>query len=89
MLFFTDGLSDERKVQDEEFGLEGIQELCARHIGESPLDLLGHLFSAIQRFTANCKQWNDMTAADIAAAATVANWVISRLFSIDLPLLFQ
>jgi len=63
MLFFTDGLSDARNVNDEEFGLEGIRELCARHVGESPRDLLGHLFSAIQRFTANCKQWNDMTAA--------------------------
>jgi len=52
-----------RNVHDEESGLEGIQELCARHVGESPPNLLGHLFSASQRFTANCKQWNDMTAA--------------------------
>jgi len=63
LLFFTDGLSDARNRYDQEFGLDGIQEVCRRHAGESPLDLLRHLFSAIQDFTANCKQWDDMTAA--------------------------
>jgi sigma-B regulation protein RsbU (phosphoserine phosphatase) len=63
LLFFTDGLSDARNLQDQEFGVEGIQDLCRRHAGESPLDLLGHLFLAIQDFTASCKQWDDMTAA--------------------------
>src|SRR5882724_7428736 len=63
LLFFTDGLSDARNFHEHEFGVEGIQEVCRRHAGESPLDLLGHLFSAIQDFTTNCKQWDDMTAA--------------------------
>lgn len=63
LLFFTDGLSDARNIHDQEFGVEGIQEVCHRHAGESPLDLLGHLFSSIQDFTAGCKQWDDMTAA--------------------------
>jgi len=26
------------------------------------VDLLGHLLTAIQEFTVNCKQWDDMTA---------------------------
>jgi sigma-B regulation protein RsbU (phosphoserine phosphatase) len=63
LLFFTDGLSDARNIHDREFGVEGIQDVCCRHAGESPLELLGHLFSTIQEFTANCKQWDDMTAA--------------------------
>jgi len=63
LLFCTDGLTDARSVRDEEFGLEGICEICRRRAGESPLDLLGHLFLGIQSFTANCKQWDDMTAA--------------------------
>jgi sigma-B regulation protein RsbU (phosphoserine phosphatase) len=63
VLFFTDGLSDARNVLEQEFGVEGIQSVCTRHVGESPLDLLGHLFSAIQIFTASCRQWDDMTAA--------------------------
>jgi sigma-B regulation protein RsbU (phosphoserine phosphatase) len=63
LLFFTDGLTDARNIADQEFGIEGIQSVCRRHAGESPLDLLSHLFSTIQDFTANCKQWDDMTAA--------------------------
>jgi sigma-B regulation protein RsbU (phosphoserine phosphatase) len=63
LLFFTDGLTDARNVAEHEFGVEGIQDVCRRHAGESPLDLLGHLFSTIQDFTTNCKQWADMTAA--------------------------
>lgn len=63
VLFFTDGLSDARNALDQEFGVDGILDVCSRHLGESPLDLLGHLFSAIQDFTANCRQWDDMTAA--------------------------
>jgi phosphoserine phosphatase RsbU/P len=63
LLFFTDGLTDARNISEQDFGIEGIQDLCRRHAGESPLDLLGHLFSAIQDFTTSCKQWDDMTAA--------------------------
>lgn len=63
VLFFTDGLSDARNALDQEFGVDGILDVCSRHVGDSPLDLLGHLFSAIQDFTANCRQWDDMTAA--------------------------
>src|SRR5579883_669341 len=63
VLVFTDGLTDARNLHDEEFGPEGIRDVCRRHAGESPLDLLGHLFRSIQSFTAHCKQWDDMTAA--------------------------
>ncbi len=63
LLFFTDGLTDARNSSDQEFGVEGVQNVCRFHAGESPLDLLGHLFSTIQDFTTNCKQWDDMTAA--------------------------
>jgi sigma-B regulation protein RsbU (phosphoserine phosphatase) len=69
LLFFTDGLTDARNLRDQDFGVEGIQEVCRRHDGESPLDLLGHLFSTIQDFTASCKQWDDMTAAYFHFAA--------------------
>jgi phosphoserine phosphatase RsbU/P len=63
VLFCTDGLTDARDVHDQDFGVGGIQDVCRRHAGESPLDLLGHRFSTIQEFTTNCKQWDDMTAA--------------------------
>ncbi len=63
LLFFTDGLSDARNIHEQEFGVEGIQDVCRRRAGETHLDLLRHLFSAIQDFTTDCKQWDDMTAA--------------------------
>jgi sigma-B regulation protein RsbU (phosphoserine phosphatase) len=63
ILFFTDGLSDARNIHDIEFGVDGIRDVCRRHEGESPLDLLRHLFCAIQNFSSSCKQWDDMTAA--------------------------
>lgn len=63
LLFCTDGLTDARNLQDQEFGLEGLQEVCRLHSTDSPLDLLGQVFSAIQEFTLHCRQWDDMTAA--------------------------
>ena len=62
ILFCSDGLTEARNLQEQEFGIEGLQEVCRRHAGETPLDLLGHIFAAIQEFTVECRQWDDMTA---------------------------
>lgn len=63
VLFFTDGLTDARNVHDCDFDQEGLKDVCYRHAGESRLELLGHIFSAIEEFSTNCQQWDDMTAA--------------------------
>jgi phosphoserine phosphatase RsbU/P len=63
VLFFTDGLSDARNVHDQEFEIDGLRAPCERHVGESRIELLGHIFNALQDFTTNCRQWDDMTAA--------------------------
>ncbi len=63
VFFCTDGLTDARNMYDEQFGVERIQEVCLRHSGEPSLELLRHVFSAIEEFTADCRQWDDMTAA--------------------------
>lgn len=63
LLFCTDGVTDARNLQDEEFGLERLQAVCQRHSGSIPLDLLGSVFYAVQEFTRDCRQWDDMTAA--------------------------
>jgi phosphoserine phosphatase RsbU/P len=63
VLFCSDGLSEARNFADEEFGLVGIQEVCRRHSSDSPIDLLGHIFAALESFTHNCQQWDDITAA--------------------------
>jgi sigma-B regulation protein RsbU (phosphoserine phosphatase) len=63
LLFCSDGLTDARNTRDQEFGLEGLQEICRRHCDDTPLDLLERVFAAIQDFTKGCRQWDDMTAA--------------------------
>jgi phosphoserine phosphatase RsbU/P len=63
VLFCSDGLTEARNLADEEFGAEGIGEVCHRHPFESPLDLLGHTFAALESFCRDCRQWDDMTAA--------------------------
>ncbi|HXR33187.1 MAG TPA: SpoIIE family protein phosphatase [Verrucomicrobiae bacterium] len=63
VLFCTDGLTDAQNGHGREFDLGGIQDVCHRHAGDSPTDLLNHVFSAIQEFSKNCAQSDDMTAA--------------------------
>jgi phosphoserine phosphatase RsbU/P len=63
LLFYTDGLTDARNCQEAEFEAEGLQQVCGSHAGKSQLELLGHIFSAIQKFMGDCPQFDDMTAA--------------------------
>jgi sigma-B regulation protein RsbU (phosphoserine phosphatase) len=63
VLFFTDGLTDARNIHDCDFEVEGLRDVCSRHSGESRVELLGHIFAAIEEFSTNCQQWDDMTAA--------------------------
>ena len=65
VLFFTDGLTDARNIQDEDFDVEGVREVCHRHGGESRIELLGRIFGAIEEFCRNCQQWDDMNSAVI------------------------
>jgi sigma-B regulation protein RsbU (phosphoserine phosphatase) len=63
ILFFTDGLTDARNIHEEDFDLEGMKKVCRQHAGESRVELLGHIFRAIEEFSADCHQFDDMTAA--------------------------
>jgi sigma-B regulation protein RsbU (phosphoserine phosphatase) len=67
--FYTDGLTEARSKDDREFELEGDQEICKSNLTASPIELLGRVFAAIEKFTADCKQWDDMTAAAFHLAA--------------------
>src|SRR5208282_3799407 len=51
LLFCSDGLTEARNIEDQEFGLEGLQDVCRRHSGAAPLDLLGNVFSTLEAFT--------------------------------------
>jgi sigma-B regulation protein RsbU (phosphoserine phosphatase) len=63
LLFYTHGLTDARNCQQAEFEAEGLQQACRSHAGNSPLELLGHIFSTVQKFMGDCPQFDDMTAA--------------------------
>jgi phosphoserine phosphatase RsbU/P len=63
ILFCSDGLTDARNTDDEDFGMEGIQRLCRAHTRETPIQLLNHTFAALESFTRHRQQWDDMTAA--------------------------
>ena len=62
VLFCSDGLTEACNVHGQEFGLGGIVDVCRNHSEESPPDLLGHVFTAVEEFTQKGRQWNDMTA---------------------------
>jgi Stage II sporulation protein E (SpoIIE) len=54
-------LTDARNTQQAEFEAEGLQQVCGSHAEKSLLELLGHIFSTIQRFMGDCPQFDDMT----------------------------
>jgi sigma-B regulation protein RsbU (phosphoserine phosphatase) len=63
VLFFTDGLSDAVDAEDESFGAERLQAVCAAHSEGSPTEFLGELFAAVSRFAGARAQHDDMAAA--------------------------
>lgn len=62
LLFFTDGLTDARSVDGEDFDEARLHKVCLEHLASSSLELLGHIFFAIQKFSTDCRQYDDMTA---------------------------
>jgi len=63
VLFFTDGLPDAFDAEDESFGLERLQAVCAAQSERSATDFLGEVFSAVTRFAGERPQHDDMAAA--------------------------
>ena len=57
LLFCTDGLTDARDANDQEFELEDLLEICIRHATATPPDLLGQIFRGVPHFTRDCRQW--------------------------------
>ena len=63
VLFFTDGLPDAFDSEDESFGLDRLQAVCAAQSERSGTDFLGEVFSAVTRFAGERSQHDDMAAA--------------------------
>jgi len=68
ILFATDGLTDARNAKQEEFGMEQLVKVCARHRKESAETLLGLIFEALDAFVAGAPQHDDITAAILKIA---------------------
>jgi phosphoserine phosphatase RsbU/P len=62
VLFFTDGISDAFSTDGESYGLERLQAVCERYPQCPPRELLGHVFSEVERFARGQAQHDDMAA---------------------------
>ena len=90
VLFCTDGLTDARNMYEKEFDLHGVREVRERHREAHAVELLGHVFAAIQDFTFGCRQWDNMTPRFPVRKCRVNEWPMrlgqlgtGRPFSID------
>jgi sigma-B regulation protein RsbU (phosphoserine phosphatase) len=63
VLFFTDGISDAFDTDGESFGLERLQAVCEAYPDSTPPELLGQIFSEVDRFVRGRAQHDDMAAA--------------------------
>jgi sigma-B regulation protein RsbU (phosphoserine phosphatase) len=63
VLFFTDGLSDAFDTNGDSFGIERLQGICEGSRQSSPTELLGRVFSEVERFAQGQPQHDDMAAA--------------------------
>ncbi len=63
VLFFTDGLIEARNAQEEEFGLEQLQEICAQNHTAAAEALLVRISAAMDRFVGGTPQYDDMALA--------------------------
>jgi phosphoserine phosphatase RsbU/P len=63
VLFCTDGIIDAFSTEGESFGVERMQTICETRVCDSPVELLGRIFSAVERFTHGRAQHDDTAAA--------------------------
>ena len=61
ILIFTDGVTEPKNKQQEEFGLDRLKNLFANHTG-SPEEFLQNLKNTIKQFTEHAPQFDDLTA---------------------------
>jgi sigma-B regulation protein RsbU (phosphoserine phosphatase) len=62
LFLFTDGLSDARNAQDEEFSRKRAVDIVACHHGETVDRILGELYQAVFEFTSGRILTDDVTA---------------------------
>lgn len=63
VLFCTDGITDAFNRENEAFGMERLQSLCEKALRVPPRELLARIFLAVDDFTRERPQFDDMAAA--------------------------
>src|ERR1700722_1785234 len=63
VLFYTDGLMDASDPEDAPFGVDRLEDFCRSQRHESPTDILGGIFAAVESFVRGREQYDDMAAA--------------------------
>jgi sigma-B regulation protein RsbU (phosphoserine phosphatase) len=61
LLVYTDGLTEARDPGGEQYGLQRVRNLAARHHGLKPSDLVVECLSDLLNFTKGAKQTDDLT----------------------------
>jgi sigma-B regulation protein RsbU (phosphoserine phosphatase) len=63
VLFCTDGITEAFNIRDEAFGIPRLRSLCDKAIRVPPSELLRLIFEAVENFTKERDQYDDMAAA--------------------------
>jgi serine phosphatase RsbU (regulator of sigma subunit) len=63
VLLFTDGVTDAKNKQEQEFQLDGVHKVLGSQGPWKPRALAEHLMKAVQQHALGCKQHDDITVA--------------------------
>ncbi|HXE75845.1 MAG TPA: SpoIIE family protein phosphatase [Candidatus Xenobia bacterium] len=66
LIFYTDGITEAVNKQNEQFGVERLQEVVARHVHASIDKLQEAILAAVAEFSHGCYQADDITALIIS-----------------------
>jgi sigma-B regulation protein RsbU (phosphoserine phosphatase) len=61
VFLYTDGLTEARNREGQEYGLQRIRALAARHLGKAPDGLISECLEDLLSFGEGLKQTDDLT----------------------------
>jgi phosphoserine phosphatase RsbU/P len=69
LLIYTDGLTEARNADGEEYGLHRVRALADGHRDKRPAELISHCLADLNAFTSSAKQTDDLTLLALQRAA--------------------